>query len=95
MATWPRGEMCKSCAGRVGTDANNSPETVATLTECVATGEPFYCHESTAVRDKNGGWSDSHGKKYRWLPESRWRLCRAWMAARAAREPGCDGCHEC
>ncbi len=79
--TWKRGEMCGSCAGRKGTEANESPETVATLTECIRTGEPFFCHESTAVLDPEGLSIDRHGNRYRNLPESRWRLCRAWMNA--------------
>jgi len=80
--------MCKSCAGRVGTDANQSPETMATLRECIDSGEPFYCHESAAVRDRDGWWSDRHGKKYRKLPEERWRLCRAWMTATRVTQVG-------
>lgn len=81
MGEWKRGEMCRSCAGRKGTDANQSPETMATLAECISTGEPFYCHESTAERDPNGLSSDRHGNRYRRLPFSRWRVCRAWTAA--------------
>jgi hypothetical protein len=84
--SWQRGEMCGSCAGRKGTDANGTPETMTTLAECIATGEPFFCHESTAVRDPNGGFEDRHGTRYRLLPESRYRLCRAWMNARIERE---------
>ena len=79
--TWQRGEMCGSCAGRKGTEANSQPETMQTLAECIASGEPFYCHESTAVPDPNGLHADRHGKTYRVLPFERWRLCRAWMAA--------------
>lgn len=82
--TWKRGEMCESCAGRKGTEANQTPETVAVLTDCITTGEPFYCHESTAVRDPNGLSRDHQGNTYRRLPFERWRLCRAWMNARAA-----------
>lgn len=78
---WPRGEMCKSCAGRRGTDANQATETREMLAECIRTGEPFYCHESTAERDPNGMSTDRHGKRYRRLPFNRWRLCRAWMNA--------------
>lgn len=80
--TWQRGEMCKSCAGRKGTEANVTPGTVAMLTDCIETGEPFYCHESTAELDPNGTAIDSHGNRYRRLPFKRWRLCRAWMNAR-------------
>ena len=80
---WQRGEMCGSCAGRKGTEANASRETRATLDECIRTGEPFYCHESTAVRDNNGTAVDNKGNRYRHLPQARWRLCRAWMNARA------------
>jgi hypothetical protein len=81
--TWNRGEMCESCAGRKSTDANSTLETVEALTECIKTGEPFFCHESMAVIDPIGGHAtDRHGKLYRVLPESRWRLCRAWMNAR-------------
>ena len=55
--TWKRGEMCESCAGRKGTDANSTPGTVEMLAECIKTGyEPFYCHESTAELDPDG-WS--------------------------------------
>lgn len=79
--TWRRGEMCDSCAGRRGTDANRSPETIAMLAECIASGEPFYCHESCAVPDPEGFQVDRHGKRYRYLPFNRWRLCRAWMNA--------------
>lgn len=81
--SWKRGEMCDSCAGRGGTEANSLPETVATLAECIKSGEPFYCHESTAVRDPNGLSEDRHGERYRRLPFERWRLCRAWMNARS------------
>jgi hypothetical protein len=84
--TWKRGEMCESCAGRKGTDANLSAETMATLAECVRTSEPFFCHESTAVRDPNGLAVDRRGNRYRRLAENRWRLCRAWMNARNAHE---------
>jgi len=79
--TWKRGEMCGSCAGRKGTEANTSPETMKTLAECIRTGEPFYCHESTAVVDPHGTRTDRHGTRYRMLPRHRWRLCRAWMTA--------------
>lgn len=78
---WQRGEMCSSCAGRKGTEANVSRETMETLDECIRTGEPFYCHESVAVADPDGEVKDSQGKRYRRLPFERWRLCRAWMAA--------------
>ena len=84
--TWKRGEMCESCAGRKGTEANSTPETIAALTECIDTGEPFYCHESTAELDPNGSASDRHGNVYRWLPFERWRLCRAWMNAVSSAE---------
>lgn len=77
--TWKRGKMCKSCAGRKGTEANQSPETMAAFNECIKSGEEFYCHESTAVRDKNGLSHDNRGRRYRCLPFNRWRLCRAWM----------------
>jgi hypothetical protein len=80
---WKRGEMCGSCAGRKGTEANGTPETMATLAECIRTGEPFFCHESSAVRDPNGCAEDRQGKRYRILPFQRWRLCRAWTNARA------------
>lgn len=79
--TWKCGEMCDSCAGRKGTEANASPETMKTLAECIASGEPFYCHESTAVRDSEGWSVDRHGVRYRTLPFERWRLCRAWTNA--------------
>jgi hypothetical protein len=79
--TWQRGDMCGSCAGRKGTEANSSLGTMATLAECIKSGEPFYCHESTAVLDPNGIMVDSQGNRYRNLPFSRWRLCRAWMNA--------------
>jgi hypothetical protein len=78
---WPRGEMCKGCAGRQGTDANQSAETMNTFRDCIKTGEPFYCHESTAVEDPEGSAVDKHGTRFRCLPENRWRLCRAWMNA--------------
>jgi hypothetical protein len=78
---WQRGEMCGSCAGRRGTDANASTDTVKTLAECIASGEPFYCHESVAVLDPNGTAIDKDGNRYRKLPFERWRLCRAWMNA--------------
>lgn len=77
--TWKRGEMCASCAGRKGTDANTNPQTMADLAECIRTGEPFYCHESTAVIDQNGTAVDKYGTRYRHLPFERWRLCRAFM----------------
>lgn len=73
--------MCGSCAGRKGTEANASPETLATLAECIRTGESFYCHESVAERDPDGLSTDRHGNRYRRLPFERWRLCRAWMTA--------------
>ncbi len=79
--TWNRGEMCGSCAGRKGTDANGMSETMATLAECIESGEPFYCHESTAASDSEGLHTDRHGARYRKLPFERWRLCRAWMNA--------------
>jgi hypothetical protein len=79
--TWKRGKMCGSCAGRKGTEANATPDTVNTLAECIKTGEPFYCHESTAALDPNGTATDRHGNVYRRLPFERWRLCRAWMNA--------------
>lgn len=82
---WKRGEMCESCAGRKGTDANLFPETMAALAECIKGEEPFYCHESTAVRDSDGLSTDRHGTRYRVLPQHRWRLCRAWMNAQAER----------
>lgn len=80
---WKRGEMCESCAGRKGTEANVSIDTMNSLAECIKTGEPFFCHESTAVRDTNGLAVDRRGNRYRRLPQSRWRLCRAWMNARS------------
>jgi hypothetical protein len=52
-----------------------------TLGECIASGEPFYCHESTAELDPNSLSIDRYGNRYRKLPFSRWRLCRAWMTA--------------
>lgn len=79
--TWRRGEMCGSCAGRKGTEANEAEKTVADLKECVRSGEPFYCHESVAVLDPKGTAVDRHGNRYRHLPFERWRLCRAWMNA--------------
>lgn len=79
--TWKRGEMCESCAGRKGTEANVAPGAVKTLAECIASGEPFYCHESVAVRDPEGLSTDRHGNRYRRLPFERWRLCRAWTNA--------------
>ena len=79
--TWKRGEMCESCAGRKGTEANRDPATAGALAGCIDSGEPFYCHESTAVPDPEGLSSDRHGNRYRALPFSRWRLCRAWMNA--------------
>jgi hypothetical protein len=79
--TWKRGEMCSSCAGRKGTEANMSPETVSVLADCIKSGEPFYCHESTAVLDPEGTARDRRGNRYRRLPFNRWRLCRAWMNA--------------
>ena len=78
---WKRGEMCGSCAGRKGTEANQSDETMADLAECIRTGEPF-CHESTVVPDPDGMHADRHGTRYRKLPEHRWRLCRAFTNAR-------------
>lgn len=81
--TWKRGEMCGSCAGRKGTEANVQTETVDMLAECIKSGEEFYCHESTAVLDPEGTAVDRQGNRYRRLPFSRWRLCRAWMNARA------------
>jgi hypothetical protein len=78
--------MCGSCAGRKGTEANACAETMADLAGCIESGEPFYCHESVAVRDPDGAAADRHGNVYRVLPECRWRLCRAWMNARAAIE---------
>jgi hypothetical protein len=54
---------------------------MATLEECIASGEPFYCHESTAVLDPEGQATDRHGRRYRYLPFNRWRLCRAWTNA--------------
>ena len=79
--TWKRGEMCRSCAGRKGTEANASAKTMAMLAGCIETGEPFYCHESTAVLDPQGDAVDRHGSRYRVLPHNRWRLCRAWTNA--------------
>lgn len=79
--TWKQGEMCGSCAGRKGTEANETPQTIADLKECVSTGEPFFCHESTAVLDLFGSAVDRRGNRYRQLPFERWRLCRAWMNA--------------
>lgn len=78
---WKRGEMCGSCAGRKGTEANRTPGTTETLADCIKSGEPFYCHESTAVLDPHGTALDQHGNRYRRLPFERWRLCRAWMNA--------------
>jgi hypothetical protein len=83
---WQRGEMCGSCAGRRGTEANGTAKTMRTLAECITGNEPFFCHESTAVPDPNGGFEDQDGTRYRMLPMSRWRLCRAWMNARIERE---------
>lgn len=84
--TWRCGTMCDGCAGRKGSEANCSPQTMATFAECIRTGEPFYCHESTAVRDPHGIHVDHNGIHYRMLPFARWRLCRAWMTARDAME---------
>lgn len=81
--TWKRGEMCEGCAGRKGTEANSTSATVLELTEAVKSGDPFYCHESTAVLDPSGTSFDRQGRSYRKLPFERWRLCRAWMNARA------------
>lgn len=81
VAEWPKGEMCAGCAGRKGSEANETPETVEMLQQCIRDGEPFFCHESSAVRDPRGGMLDKHGKRYRSLPFERWRLCRAWMNA--------------
>lgn len=77
----PPGKPCKGCAGIPGTDAANTPETVATLQECIKTGEPFFCHESSAVRAKDGWWKDRHGNRYDQLPENHYRACRFWQNA--------------
>lgn len=79
---WQRGTMCGSCAGRKGTEANGTEQTRRDLAECIRTGEPFFCHESVAERDPEGGLVDRFGNYYRPLPKGRWRLCRAWMNAR-------------
>lgn len=78
--------MCGGCAGRKGSEANSTPATVEMLQKCIDSGEPFYCHESAAVLDPRGTAYDKHGVSWRILPQSRWRLCRAWMTARDARE---------
>ena len=82
LASLPNGTRCKSCACRRGTEASQSAETLAAFAECVRTGEPFYCHESVAVRDPAGLSADRHGNRYRRLPESVWRVCRGWVTAR-------------
>lgn len=82
--TFPRGDMCGSCAGRKGTEANLSPGTMDVLAGCIQTGEPFYCHESVAVLDPDGTAVDNQGNRYRRLPFARWRLCRAFTNAAAA-----------
>lgn len=81
IARFPEGEMCEGCACRKGTFASSHEETQATFRECVRTGEPFYCHESTAVRDDEGFMKDRAGNHYHLLPESSYRLCRGWIAA--------------
>jgi hypothetical protein len=78
---WPKGEMCSGCAGRKGTEANRTPETVSALRECIETREPFYCHESVAKPDPDGTAFDNAGNPYKRLPENHYRLCRAWMRA--------------
>jgi hypothetical protein len=83
---FPPGEPCASCAIRSGSDANCTPETIEMLKDCIANGEPFYCHESTAERDDEGFSVDRHGNRYRRLPFARWRLCRGWTRAVALRQ---------
>ena len=78
---WPPGKMCDGCAGRAGTEAHQTVETQKALADCISTGKPFYCHESIAIRDPNGWLQDKAGDTYAALPESRWRLCRAWTNA--------------
>jgi hypothetical protein len=59
-------ERCKGCAGRAGSDANASMQTLADFTECLATGEPFFCHAGLDLEgDPN--------------PEPKF-ICRAWIA---------------
>jgi hypothetical protein len=80
IAALPMGEPCAGCACRPGTEANRTAQTRADLAEALQTGEPFYCHESVARADPNGAYHDRRGKKYSWVPESQWRICRGFIA---------------
>lgn len=42
-------ERCRTCAFRVGTYANGSPQTVMDAMKCVLEGIPFYCHEESRL----------------------------------------------
>lgn len=78
---FPDGEPCQGCAARVGSEASQDCVTMEMFRGCVESGEPFWCHESTAVPDPEGLATDRHGKRWRRLPDARWRLCRGWIRA--------------
>ena len=77
----PESALCAGCACRAGTEAHGSAETLKAFAECVASGEPFWCHESVAVRDKTGWLTDKAQKRYRPIPERQWKLCQGWLRA--------------
>jgi len=42
-------ERCRTCAFRVGTYANGSPQTTMDALKCVVEGVPFNCHEESKL----------------------------------------------
>jgi len=49
---------CEGCAFRKGSEANNTPDTLAWAAQCVRTKHPFYCHCVPEVGEKIcAGWA--------------------------------------
>lgn len=66
-ANGPVPPRCADCAARAGADANGCLPTLNDFAECVATGEPFYCHAGIDI--------NRH--------EAPRLICRGWIAMAA------------
>lgn len=62
----PTPPRCGGCAGRAGTEANGAGATIVAFTECLVTGEPFFCHAGLDLEND--------------LNPQPTHLCRAWLA---------------
>jgi hypothetical protein len=65
---------CATCAFRVGTDANGSPQTLMDAVKCAAERVPFYCHEAMSA-EQDAAWRRGED-----LPGNMTKLCAGWRA---------------